>query len=205
MPADASLRLRITERLARFAVREHAGEGLKRAAVAIVISDRASEPTFLLTRRAAKLNAHGGQWALPGGRLDPGETAEAAALRECREEIDLNLDESAVLGRLDDYPTRSGYAITPIVLWCDGEAPITPNPAEVAAVYHIALTIFDRPGSPEFLTIPESDRPVIRLWLCEDDHIHAPTAAILWQFAEVALKGRDTRVDHVEQPVFAWR
>ena len=180
---------------------------LKRAAVAITVvpheGPQGSGAGFLLTRRAPKMNAHAGQWALPGGRVDKGEDAVAAALRELREEIALDLDAGQVLGLLDDYPTRSGYLITPVVVWAADLAPMKPNEAEVASIHKIALSELTRPDSPVFLTIPESERPVIRL-LIGDDHIHAPTAALLYQFAEVALRERHTRVSGLEQPVWAW-
>jgi 8-oxo-dGTP pyrophosphatase MutT (NUDIX family) len=161
--------------------------------------------SFLLCRRAATLNGHGGQWALPGGRMDPGETAEQTALRELEEELGLTLGEDAVLGRLDDYTTRSGYVITPVVLWADGEVELVPNPAEVAHAYRIGLHELQRDDSPRFVTIPESDRPVVQVPLGKD-LIHAPTGAVLVQFRWVALDGRaGERVHDFEQPVFAWK
>lgn len=160
---------------------------------------------FLLCRRAAKLNSHAGQWALPGGRLDPGETAVDAARRELHEELGLALGEEAVLGLLDDFVTRSGYAITPVVLWAPPTAELHPDPAEVAYVYRIGLRHLLRPDSPRFVNIPESDRPVVQVPL-GGDLIHAPTGAVLVQFRWVAMEGRlGERVDHFEQPVFAWR
>ena len=160
---------------------------------------------FLLCRRAATLNGHGGQWALPGGRMDPGETAEQTARRELHEDLGLDLGDDAVLGRLDDYTTRSGYVITPVVLWADGDVELTPNPAEVAHVYRIGLHELQRDDSPRFVTIPESDRPVVQVPLGKD-LIHAPTGAVLVQFRWVALDGRaDERVHDFEQPVFAWK
>jgi 8-oxo-dGTP pyrophosphatase MutT (NUDIX family) len=160
---------------------------------------------FLLCRRAATLNGHGGQWALPGGRMDPGETAEDTARRELEEELGLTLSPDTVLGRLDDYTTRSGYVITPVVLWADGDVDLTPNPAEVAYAYRIGLHELQRDDSPRFVTIPESDRPVVQVPLGKD-LIHAPTGAVLVQFRWVALDGRTgERVHDFEQPVFAWK
>lgn len=205
---DDAFRRTLTARLARFERESVAAGGLKRAAVAITVvpSEGAHGPgaSFLLTRRVPRLTSHGGQWALPGGRMDEGETPVDAALRELREEVALDLAPDQVLGLLDDYPTRSGYLITPVVVWAGTTADLTPNPGEVASIHRFALGELERPGSPEFLTIPESSRPMIRLHL-GDAHIHAPTAALLYQFAEVALRGRATRVAHLEQPVWAWR
>ena len=160
---------------------------------------------FLLCRRAPKLSAHAGQWALPGGRCDAGETASQAALRELHEELGLLLAEDSVLGLLDDYVTRSGYVITPVVVWGGGDVDLAPDPAEVAYVYRIGLHELCRADSPRFTTIPESDRPLVELPL-GGDLIYAPTAAMLVQFRWVAIEGRvDERVDGFEQPVFAWR
>ena len=176
-------------------------------AVTVVLDrDHDGRPSFLLTRRAPRLNAHAGQWAIPGGRVDVGEDTQTAARRELHEELGLLLEADAVLGVLDDYETRSGYVITPVVLW-GGELALgglQPNPTEVAKAYVIDITHLQRDDSPRFITIPESDRPVIQLPLL-NSLIHAPTAAVLYQFREVALHGRSTRVSHLEQPVFAWK
>lgn len=162
---------------------------------------------FLLCRRASRLNSHSAQWALPGGRLDPGEGPEEAALRELEEELGLSLGEDRVLGLLDDYPTRSGYVITPVVLWGGADPEIVPSPDEVRAVYRIGIHTLCRDDSPRFIDIPESDRPVVQVPL-GNDLIHAPTGAVLVQFRWVGIEGRasdQARVDDMEQPVFAWR
>jgi 8-oxo-dGTP pyrophosphatase MutT (NUDIX family) len=177
---------------------------LKRAAVAIALTRGEGEETaFLLTRRAAGLRSHSAQWALPGGRCDSGETQAEAALRELHEELGLRVDDGDVLGVLDDYPTRSGYLITPVVVWVSIRAPIVPNPDEVASVHRITLEAIEAEDAFSFTTIPESSRRVIR-FRHAGQHIHAPTAALIYQFREV-LAGRDTRVADLEQPVFAWK
>jgi 8-oxo-dGTP pyrophosphatase MutT (NUDIX family) len=183
-----------------------ATRGLKHAAVAITLTqaeDGSGETAFLLTRRTHRLRAHGGQWALPGGRCDEGETHVEAALRELEEELAIPLGAGDVLGTLDDYPTRSGYLITPVVVWAGPDPSMTINPNEVASVHHIAVADIMRPDAAEFVAIPESDRRVIRLHI-NGGRVHAPTAALIYQFREV-LAGRATRVAELEQPVFAWR
>jgi ADP-ribose pyrophosphatase YjhB (NUDIX family) len=159
---------------------------------------------FLLCRRAARLNRHAGQWALPGGRVDSGETALDAALRELDEELGIRLGHESVIGWLDDYPTRSGYVMTPVVVWAGADPPIRPAPDEVLAVYRIGLRAL-ADSRPRFIDIPESDRPVVQLPL-GNDLIHAPTGAILLQLQQVGLLGNaGKRVDELEQPVFAWK
>ena len=140
-----------------------AGEGLKHAAVTMtLIDDGTGQTAFVLTRRTPRLSSHAGQKALPGGRVDEGESATQAGLRELSEEINLHLGEDAVLGLLDDYPTRSGYFITPVVIWAGAGAEMSPNPDEVAKIMPIPLADLIRPDSPEFITIPESERPTCR-------------------------------------------
>lgn len=204
-PFDPGLRDRAALHLDHFTRRAMAADGRRPAAVAIVlVPDEEGRACFLLTRRAPTLRAHARQWALPGGRVEAGETTVAAALRELAEELGATLGEDAVLGMLDDYGTRSGFVITPVVLWGAGLADLAPDPAEVAAVYRVPLADLDRPDTPRLVAIPESDRPVVQLPIL-GTLVHAPTAAVLYQLREVVLHGRETRVDHLGEPVWAWR
>ena len=203
---DDATRRNIAEACAAFARLPELAEpsALKRAAVVLALteSDDGGDTAFLLTRRASHLRAHRGQWALPGGRCDAGETPVEAALRELDEELALELSSDAVLGLLDDYPTRSGYLITPVVVWAADSAAIRPNPDEVASVHRIGLDTIERDDAFDFTEIPESARRVIRFHH-QMSLIHAPTAALIYQFREL-LAGRHTRVNELEQPVFAW-
>ncbi len=172
------------------------------AAVAVVISERDGNQGIWLMKRPSTMRHHAAQYALPGGRLDDGENEPTAALRELHEEIGIALRPDAVVGLLDDYPTRSGFVITPVVCWSDDDTEPTPNPDEVARLFFVTLD--ELLVEPRFLTIPQSERPVIQLPIV-GDLIHAPTAAVIYQFTEVVLRRRNTRVDDLEQPVFAWR
>jgi 8-oxo-dGTP pyrophosphatase MutT (NUDIX family) len=161
----------------------------------VLAPDPHGQASFVLTLRLASLRRHAGQWALPGGRLEPGETPEAAALREIAEEIGLSLSPAEVLGRLDDFPSRSGHLITPLVFWAPS-AHLTPNPEEVEAAYVVPLADLDHPGNPRL-------HPLLHFALAGST-VYAPTAAILYQFREQGLHGRAVRVADVEQPRFAW-
>jgi 8-oxo-dGTP pyrophosphatase MutT (NUDIX family) len=202
---DGALLDRARANLSAFERQALPDDGRRRAAVAeVLLSDKEGRACFLITRRTATLREHTGQWALPGGRVEAGETAEDAARRELREEVGLSVDESAVLGVLDDYGTRSGFIITPVVVWGGVVGELTPNPAEIAKIFRVPLDDLEGPDVPRLIRIPESDRPVIQLPLL-GTLIHAPTAAVVYQMREVVVHGRPTRVNHFEQPVWAWR
>jgi 8-oxo-dGTP pyrophosphatase MutT (NUDIX family) len=216
---NKKLKWNIRDNLDTFQTRSHVKKGVKQAAVALTIVDvahgsdaydlphyknRRSDAALILTRRNTNLRNHSGQWALPGGRMDTGETAVDAALRELSEEVGLTLDADRAIGRLDDFTTRSGFVITPVVIWGGDRVKLTPNPAEVAAIHRIPLTEFMRADAPLIQEIPESSAPLI-LMPVGNTCIAAPTAAILYQFREVAISGKKTRVAHYEQPVFAWK
>ena len=202
---NEAARRHIVSNIEAFEVQSRPLDALRPAAVALVVVESQGQLALLLTRRAGSLRAHSGQWALPGGRIDPGETAEVAALRELREEINLDLATNAIIGLLDDYITRSGYRITPVVAWAHVDtAALLPSPDEVSSIHTVTFSDLARPRAPRFERIAESKRIVLSMAL-EVDRIYAPTAALLYQFREVAIVGQATRVLDFDQPLFAWR
>jgi 8-oxo-dGTP pyrophosphatase MutT (NUDIX family) len=209
----------LRERLLRFEVRAIDPAGRRRAAVAVAVTQAgfgadvdgmpshaqwSAATALLLTRRAAGLSSHAGQWAMPGGRIDDGETPEAAALRELVEEVGLALPNDAVCGRLDDYATRSGYVITPVVVWAGAARELTPNAAEVASIHRIPASELMRADAPLLNHVKGAEHPVLRMPVGER-WIAAPTAAFIYQFRDWCLLQRPTRVAHFDQPVFAWK
>lgn len=202
---DHRLKALIAENVTAFQDDRREEHGLTAAAVAVTIFEHEDEGAIIVTKRAPRLKDHGGQWAMPGGRVDDGETVTEAALRELHEEVNLELDPASILGTLDDYVTRSGFIITPVVVWTDIEdVNLVPNPEEVASIHAFTFTELMREDSPNLETIPESDRQVLSMNYL-DNRIYAPTAAMLYQFREVALRDLHTRVAHYDQPVFAWK
>ena len=113
-------------------------EALREAAVLVAITDR-SEPGLLLTERRADLRLHGGQVAFPGGRIDSGETAREAALREAWEEVDLDPAQVRIVAEADHYRTITGFGVTPIVAVIPPDLELTPNPAEVESLFEAPL------------------------------------------------------------------
>lgn len=204
---DAEFKSLVAARCAGFERQPGGTElALKRAAVAVTLvnaGDGSGRAAFILTERPSTMRNHAGQWALPGGRCDEGETIAQAALREIEEEIGLSIPESEVLGTLDDFVSRSGYRITPVVVWASASETLRLNKEEVAIAYRLPLDGFVTEETVSFVSIKESPRPVIRIRLM-GSHLHAPTAAIMYQFCEL-LAGRVARVSEFEQPLFAWR
>lgn len=204
---DSALRQRIADNLDAFPEKLIDDPDLRSAAVVIAVTtDDNGTPAILLTRRPARMGRHAGQYALPGGKVDPGETAEQAAFRELSEELGLDLPPEALLGRLDDYATRSGFRISPFVVWAGASPEITPQPDEVAAVHFIpfddlvsdAIPLFDPGETPE--------RPVLfSRFPSLGTTLYSPTGSLVYQFREVAILGQPTRVAHFDQPRFAWR
>ena len=207
LPFDDRFRARVSEHLGRFDRRTIVPDVLTRAAVAItLVGDAAGEASFILTRRPKNLRRHAGQWALPGGRCNDGENTIDAARREVEEEVGLSLDRESVIGRLDDFQTRSGFLITPVVFLGPSEPVLRPDPTEVHAAYVVPLKVLDAPGVPTIRESATSDHPLISITVESlATTIWAPTAALLYQTREVLIHGRSTRVAHFEQPRFAWK
>lgn len=204
MTATVLRRSRVAAALAQFDRRAASGAGRQAAAVAIALTTTADgETAFVLTRRSGKLRTHAGQFALPGGRIEHGEDAAGAALRELAEEVGVVLGPESVLGLLDDYLTRSGFCITPVVVWA-GRISVqsAADDAEVTAVYVVPVSALD--VEPTFEPISGSAKQAMKLTL-GTHRVFAPTGAVLYQFREVVMCGRPTRVDEFEQPRFAWR
>ncbi len=215
-----ALRQSITANLQQFPFQSgKTREGKRAAAVAITIVHVAHKPDMyeipfevgseenaavLITRRSLKLKKHAGQWALPGGRMEAGETPEETALREMAEEVGLELGKGRVIGRLDDYTTRSGFTIKPVVVWGGRVTSLQANPAEVQSIHRIPLAELLRDDAPILKSIPEGEHPVLLMPIGQS-WIAAPTAALLYQFREVCLLGKQTRVAHFDQPYFAWK
>lgn len=194
-----ALRARIEGHLARFdRIAMDIGER-RRAAVAIVLSPTKKGPAYLLTRRALHMRRGAGNYALPGGNVDPGEDAIDTARRETDEELGVRLGREAALGLLDDFVTLGGHVVTPVVFWTPEPLTIAPNPEEVHAAWFVPLADLDHPKAPRSEPNPDGGPPILRMY-SRGGWLNPPTAAWLYQFREVCLHGRLVRTDAIGQP-----
>ncbi|MEJ1976766.1 MAG: CoA pyrophosphatase [Acetobacteraceae bacterium] len=142
-------------------------------------------PGVLLTLRTATLSSHAGQVAFPGGRMDPGESAEQTALREAEEEVGLPADRIELVGRLSDHVTGTGYRVTPVVgLLAPGFAPV-PAAAEVECVFELPLAVLLDPAAPQRRERDyKGGKRAFWVWPHAEHYIWGATAAILVQLAQ---------------------
>ncbi|MFI5282179.1 MAG: NUDIX hydrolase [Candidatus Dormibacterales bacterium] len=172
------------------------------AAVAVVVMFAGDGvPCVPIFQRTSDMSRHAGQMALPGGKLHGAEDAVTCAIRELREELGLEIPPDGVLGQLDDFDTRSGFTIRPVVLWAGAEhVVLVPSRFEVARLFVVPLTELKAAvgGAPP----GESQQFSLHL---REVEVFAPTAAILYQFSEVALGGRAVRVAGFYQPPWTHR
>ncbi|MCQ9165859.1 CoA pyrophosphatase [Arthrobacter sp. STN4] len=167
--------------------------------MAITLYEKAGQAHFLMIKRASR-GSNPGQWALPGGKADPGETLVETALRELREETGLQAPPGNVLGLLDDFAASRGIVITPVVVVLDGPQSPRRTPAEVASLHPIPVARLMAPGAPRWKQ--SASGPLLQMPLRHDMVVHAPTGAILWQFAAIGLKGQALRVNATLEPEF---
>lgn len=117
------------------------------AAVLIAITDVPHDPQVILTQRPRAMRDHPGQVAFPGGKIDPGEDAVTAALREAEEELALPRSAVRVIGSSDVYHTGTGFVVTPVVGLVPPGLVLCPNPAEVEAWFEAPLRLLLDPAS----------------------------------------------------------
>ncbi|MDO8799057.1 CoA pyrophosphatase [Phenylobacterium sp.] len=194
----------IAANLAAFPRRALDPTGRRRAAVAIVLSAQDGELTYLLTRRALTMRRGAGNYALPGGNLEPGEDAVTAAIRETSEELGVAITPREALGMLDDFLTLGGHIVTPVVFWSAETLSLNPDPIEVDRAWFEPVERLNHPDSPMSEDHPDGGEPILRMF-ADDNWINPPTAAWLYQFREVALHGRLIRVSMIGQPEWTAR
>ncbi|MEK9671192.1 MAG: CoA pyrophosphatase [Rhodospirillaceae bacterium] len=121
---------------------------LTSAAVLVPLVERDGEITTLFTQRTSHLASHAGQISFPGGRAEPEDTSpEDTALRETEEEVGLTRDRIHIIGRLDEYITRTGYSVTPVVGLVQPPFDIKPDPFEVESVFEVPLAFLMDPAN----------------------------------------------------------
>lgn len=146
-------------------------------------------PAVLLTLRAAKLSNHAGQVAFPGGRIEAGETPEAAAVREAAEEVGLDPRLPDLIGRLPDHVTGTGFRVTPVVALLHPPLSLTADPREVEEVFELPLAVVLDPAAPERRSAEWKGRlREFWVWPHERHYIWGATAAMLVSLARV-LRG----------------
>lgn len=151
------------------------------AAVLVAIVEREAGLTVILTRRSDALRKHTGQTALPGGRVDPGETPWQTALREAEEEIGLHPSYVSLVGLSTPYRTGTGYLITPVVGFVRPGFDLTPNPAEVADIFETPFGFLMDPQNYEekIHQMPSGEARRFYAATHEDRYIWGATAGVL--------------------------
>jgi 8-oxo-dGTP pyrophosphatase MutT (NUDIX family) len=153
------------------------------AAVMIGVTDR-PEPGVILTHRPNAMRQHAGQVAFPGGKLDPGEDAITAALRETHEELGINPSQIVIIGATDRFVTGTGYDITPVLGLLPSDLAIVPNPEEVSDWFEAPLGFILDSANHARKTMMYRDRPRAYTEITWQGHrIWGVTAAIIENLA----------------------
>ena len=127
------------------------------AAVLVAVVDR-PEPGLLLTMRTDTLRHHAGQIAFPGGRVETGETAREAALREAQEEVGLDPRDVRIVGTADPYRTVTGFQVTPVLALIPPDLPLVPSDGEVAALFEVPLAFVTDPANQAMRSVEWNGR-----------------------------------------------
>ncbi|HLU83765.1 MAG TPA: CoA pyrophosphatase [Trueperaceae bacterium] len=174
-------------------------EGFRAAAVLVPLLEAATGLELLLTVRSAELRSHAGQIALPGGRLEQGESFVAAAIRETMEEIGVNVPASAVVGELSDHPSPAGYVARPIVALLPWPQPVTVDPSEVADVFTVPLAELRGLEPRSELRVLKDFRRRIYFYQWHDRNIWGFTGNVIKDLFDV-LDGRDRGAGSTSDP-----
>ncbi len=194
-------RQQVLEAIAAHTPQRFAPEGLREAAVLVPLRAEAGDPDSLeliLTRRTTDLTAHAGQVAFPGGHIERADPSpEAAALREAQEELGIPPYAVSLVGRLDEMQTFTGFHITPVVGVVAADAPLEPDPREVARVFTVPLRLLLEPDRWEYRPYVRGEASY-RIWHFPHDgediwgvtgHMLRGFIELLWAWAEAARRG----------------